>query len=177
MKLTNLEALSQTEAEKYKVYIAIAELLPGCKTMEDLERKLAEQNITVQYKLNRQTAEREGISFKIGDLCFKGSQVDRKFSYAGLKNTLALQRSEALKQQENNRQPQSELERKFPQDHAAAKRNHIDSETQEVQIGRGKQKDSLLEILMKPQSQEEAIAYPLKKNKEKNKKKSYGLGH
>ena len=177
LKMTHLEALSQTEAQKYKVYIAIVELLPGCKTMEDLEKKLAEQKITVLYKLNRQTAEKEGISFKIGDLCFKGSQVDRKFSYVGLENSLALQRSEALKQQENNRQPQSKLDRKFSENHTAVKRNHTDRTTDEVQIDRGKQKDSLLEILMKPNPQEESIAYPLKKNKEKKKTKSYGLGH
>lgn len=176
LKLTHLEALSQTEAQKYKVYRTIAELLPGCKTMEDLERKLAEQNITVQYKLNRKTAEKEGVSFKIGDLCFKGSQVDRKFSYAGLESTLALQRSEALKQQESNSPPQSELNRKFFENHTAVKRNHTDRTTDEVQIDRGKQKDSLLEILIKPQPQEQSIAYPLNKNKEKKKKKSYGLG-
>ena len=177
LKLTNLEALSQTEAQKYKVYRTIAELLPGCKTMADLERKLAEQKITVQYKLNRNTAEREGISFKIGDLCFKGSQVDRKFSYAGLKNTLALQQKETLQQQENNKHPQLELYRKSQPFHITDKRNHTDNTIQKTQVDQGKQKDSLLEILMQPQSQEEAIAYPLKKNKEKNKKKSYGLGH
>ena len=39
LKLTNLEALSQSEANKYQIYIAISENLPHCRTMEDLEKK------------------------------------------------------------------------------------------------------------------------------------------
>jgi hypothetical protein len=31
--------------------------------------------------LKRTTGEIEGISFKMGNICFKGSEVDRKFSY------------------------------------------------------------------------------------------------
>jgi hypothetical protein len=38
LKLTNMEALSQTEANKYKIYIAIAENLPGRRSMEELEK-------------------------------------------------------------------------------------------------------------------------------------------
>lgn len=176
LKMTNLEALSQTEAQRYKVYIAISELLPLCKTMENLERKLAEQKITVQYKLNRKTAEKEGISFKIGDLYFKGSQVDRKFSYAGLENTLSLNRNQLLMAQENQRQVQKELYQKVLPHHCVEKQNYSDNAIQETKFDPGKQKDSLFEILMKPNSQEESIAFSLKKNKEKRKKKSLGLG-
>ncbi len=40
LKLTNLEALSQPEAIKYQIYIAVSENLPHCLTMEDLEKRL-----------------------------------------------------------------------------------------------------------------------------------------
>ncbi|MCW3092199.1 MAG: Relaxase/Mobilization nuclease domain [Ferruginibacter sp.] len=81
--LTNMEALSQTEANKYRIYIAIAENLPRCKSMKELEEKLLTLGIETQYKYKGQSQERQGVSFKIGDTCFKGSQVDRKFSFPG----------------------------------------------------------------------------------------------
>ena len=170
LNMTNLEALSQTEAQKYKVYIAIVELLPGCKTMEELEKKLAEQKIMVQYKLNRNTAEREGISFKMGDNCFKGSQVDRKFSYAGLQNTLSAQRQEIQRQVQLS---PKESYSQHQQNHRTEQSNYSDKVLQEEHPNQGKHNNSLLEILMKPQKNEESIAYPLKKKK----KKDLGLGH
>ncbi len=99
LKLTNLESLSQLEANKYKIYIAIAENLPECRTLEELEKRLLKHGITMQFKYKGQTQERQGVSFKIGNLCFKGSQVDRKFSYTGLTKTLELQQKQILFQQ------------------------------------------------------------------------------
>src|SRR6187200_14240 len=84
LKLTNMEALSETEANKYKVYVAISENLPSCKSMEELEKKLLMLGIETQYKYKGQTREKQGVSFKMGNTCFKGSQVYRKFSFAGL---------------------------------------------------------------------------------------------
>ena len=61
---TNLEALNDLEAAKYKIYIAIAENLPHCKTMEELESHLLKLSLQIQYKYKGQTNERQGISFK-----------------------------------------------------------------------------------------------------------------
>ncbi|HEY4147312.1 MAG TPA: relaxase/mobilization nuclease domain-containing protein, partial [Chitinophagaceae bacterium] len=91
LDLTHLEALNQSEADKYTIYQAIAENLPLCRTMEELEKSLLKRGIETQYKYKGQTAEKQGISFKLGDYCFKGSQVDRKFSLAGLQKTLEQQ--------------------------------------------------------------------------------------
>ena len=179
--MTNLEALSHTESQKYKVYIAIFELLPRCKTMDDLERKLAEQKITVQYKLNRKTEEREGISFKTGDISFKGSQVDRKFSYAGLENRLSINRSQAVKQQENQRQVQQlspqELYMQYQQNRRVAHRDQANKVTHDAQPNHGKHTDNLLETLLKPLPQEENIPYQFikRKKEEEKKKRSRGL--
>lgn len=98
LKLTHLENLSDTEAGKYKVYMAISEALPLCRTMQELESRLLKQGIETQYKYKGHTNEKQGISFKIGDFCFKGSKVDRKFSFAGLQK--------ALSQQQNIKQEQ-----------------------------------------------------------------------
>jgi hypothetical protein len=103
LSLTNLEALSQSEATKYKIYIAIAENLPQCRTMEELETRLLSLGIETQYKHKGQTQEKQGISFKMGDVCFKGSQVDRKYSLSGLQKMFGQQK---LQQVEAARQTQ-----------------------------------------------------------------------
>lgn len=87
--LTNYEALRKSEANKYKVYQAIMLVLPKCRTMEDLEKKLQQQGIEMQYKYKGQTLERQGISFKIAENIYKGSKVDRQFSLGNLEKTLA----------------------------------------------------------------------------------------
>jgi hypothetical protein len=42
------------------------------------------QGISVDYKCKGKTEEIQGISFKKGEYSFKGSEVDRKFSYSKL---------------------------------------------------------------------------------------------
>lgn len=96
LKLTNLEALSESEANKYKVYIAISENLPLSHTMEELEKRLQRLGIEMRYKYKGQTSEKQGISFKIGNDCFKGSKVDRRFSLANLQKSLGLKQHQAV---------------------------------------------------------------------------------
>ncbi len=88
LELTNHEALRTSQANKYKIYKAIMEALPHCKTMQDLEKKLQLQGIGTQYKYRGQSLEKQGVSFKIGEDCFKGSKVDRQFSLSNLEKTL-----------------------------------------------------------------------------------------
>ena len=47
---THLEALSKSEAIKYKIYEAIAKNLPNCATMDELEERLLKLGIGIQYK-------------------------------------------------------------------------------------------------------------------------------
>ncbi|WP_018614911.1 relaxase/mobilization nuclease domain-containing protein [Segetibacter koreensis] len=90
LDLTNFPALRKSEANKYKVYNEIMEALPYCNTLQDLEKKLQQRGIEVQYKYKGQTQEKQGISFKIQDDIFKGSKVDRQFSLGNLEKTIAL---------------------------------------------------------------------------------------
>lgn len=101
LNLTNLEALSNSEAIKYEIYMAISENLPKCKTIEELENRLQTLGIETQYKYKGQTDEKQGVSFRKGNVCFKGSQVDRKFSLASLKKTLEFQRTQQILQLQN----------------------------------------------------------------------------
>jgi hypothetical protein len=99
LKLTHLENLSETEANRYKIYVAIAENLPHCRNMQELEKRLLKLGIETQYKYKGQTQEKQGISFKTGNFCFKGSQVDRKYSLAGLEKSFVLKQEQKLEQE------------------------------------------------------------------------------
>lgn len=94
---TNLEALSQSEANRYQVYRAILECLPLCRSMDDLAERLKEKGIETIYKYKGQTDERQGVSFRYGEDCFKGSKVDRKFSLHNLEKIMAVQQQVAQK--------------------------------------------------------------------------------
>jgi hypothetical protein len=96
LTLTHLEALSESEANKYKVFIAITENLPHCRTIEELERGLLKLGIETQYKYKGQTTEKQGVSFKIGTYCFKGSKVDRQFSLGNLQKLLGIQQKQTI---------------------------------------------------------------------------------
>jgi hypothetical protein len=92
LDLTHLEAMSQSEVNRYKIYQAILDALPHCRTLQDLALRLMAQGIHTQYKYKGQTQELQGISFRIGKDRFKGSQIDRKFSLGNLQKALAAMR-------------------------------------------------------------------------------------
>jgi hypothetical protein len=92
LDLTHLEAMSQSEVNRYKIYQAIVDSLPHCRTLKDLELRLMAQCIHTLYKYKGQTQELQGISFSIGKDRFKGSQIDRKFSLGNLQKALAAMR-------------------------------------------------------------------------------------
>jgi len=179
LKMTHLEALSQKEALKYEVYMAIAAALPGCRTMEELEKKLSLKNIEVQYKMKGQTEERQGISFRVGEYCFKGSQIDRSFSFGGLEKTISLQCKQELKQGEKNEQTRSEKAEKNSGLQLGQKiTNKPVSEeiATKESIVHHTSKETILDILVKPMHQDESIPYPYKKDKRKKEKKQQSLG-
>lgn len=100
LELTNLGALHEPDAKRYRLYQAIKEALPVCERLEDLEKKLLERGISTRYRTDRATGERQGISFRIENYCFKGSDVDRDYSLKGLEQRLVLQRTLVLKQEQ-----------------------------------------------------------------------------
>ncbi|MCC8155131.1 MAG: relaxase/mobilization nuclease domain-containing protein [Tannerellaceae bacterium] len=80
----NTEKLKGAEETKYQIYHAIKETLPKAKTWKQFEHLLDKQGISIEYKYKGHTGEVQGISFKKGKHSFKGSDVDRKFSYSKL---------------------------------------------------------------------------------------------
>lgn len=68
---------------------------------------LEKSGIETEFKLSRTTGKVQGISFRIGNVSFKVSEVDRKFSFGNLKkefekNTIlqVIEKQDALPQKE-----------------------------------------------------------------------------
>src|SRR5580692_9340119 len=76
LEQTNLSALRETDARRYRLYQMIKDNLPACRGLDDLEKRLMENGVTVRYKYDPASGELKGISFCIEKYCFKGSQVD-----------------------------------------------------------------------------------------------------
>jgi len=80
----NIQKLKGAEKSRHEIYHAIKNALPKVKDWHQFEHILKQQGITTDYKYKGQTDEVQGISFRKEEHCFKGSEVDRKFSYSKL---------------------------------------------------------------------------------------------
>jgi len=80
----NVQKLKGAEQTKYEIYHAIKNTLPKVNNWNRFEQVLNQQGISLEYKYKGQTDEIQGISFKKGDHSFKGSEIDRNFSYSKL---------------------------------------------------------------------------------------------
>lgn len=77
--------LKNPDKAKYYIFDSIKSVLPSCKNPADLRFALEKYGIEIDYKFKRTSNEIEGVSFRHGDVAFKGSQVDRQFSFGNLK--------------------------------------------------------------------------------------------
>jgi len=161
--LTNYEALHNSEANKYKIYKAIIEALPKCLSIEELEKRLHVQGIQTQYKYKGQTMEKQGVSFKIGADCFRGSQVDRKFSLANLQKSVAINQY-----QPQTLKPEVEETRQASSVNISNLQGGLSQEDSENKSSQAV--ESVLDILMKPEESMSQVPHELKKNKRKKKK-------
>lgn len=84
----NVQKLKGAEQTKYEIYHAVKDTLPKVRSWKQFESALNRQGISIEYKHKGQTDEVQGISFKKGEHSFKGSDVDRKFSYSKLDEVL-----------------------------------------------------------------------------------------
>jgi hypothetical protein len=80
----NIQHLKGAEQTKYEIYYAVNNILPKAKNWQQFESLLGKQGISINYKYKGQTDEVQGISFRKGEHCFKGSDIDRQFSYSRL---------------------------------------------------------------------------------------------
>jgi len=99
------EKLRNPDAVKYLLYDIIKAILPYCTSEKEFQGYLQSKNINVEFKHKRTTREIEGISFNYDNVSFKGSKIDRKFSYGNLKkefekNLAEVQRQERIKREQ-----------------------------------------------------------------------------
>ena len=92
------EKLHDPDKIKYYIHDAIKSVLPSCKTPADLRFSLQKFGIEIDYKWKRTAKEIEGVSFRYENIAFKGSQVDRKFSFGNLKKQFEKNIEELKKQ-------------------------------------------------------------------------------
>ncbi len=122
------EKLRNPDKAKYYIHDAIKSVLPSCKNPADLRFSLEKYGIEIDYKFKRGSNEIEGVSFRYENVAFKGSEVDRKYSFGNLKKEFQKnlleenkQIEEAYLQQQAEQKAKQEAEEKVQ----AAKRNIV----------------------------------------------------
>ena len=167
--------MRKSEATKHKMYEPILQVLPQCKTIEELENKLQLRGIETQYKYKGQTSEKQGVSFKLGDYSFKDSQVDRQLSLGNLEKTLELNQKETLTIRPGLTQNRTHYSSALAnQDREQAQQ--FKENIQDNLSSKGMEKS--LEILLKPEGNNE-LPYELlqESRQQKKKKQSRGVRH
>ena len=76
--------LKEPDKSKYEIYTAVKNEIGKSRNWQQLQERLAEKGITARFKRKGQTDEIQGISFSKGEYTFKGSEIDRSFSFSKL---------------------------------------------------------------------------------------------
>ncbi|OQP44244.1 hypothetical protein A4H97_33365 [Niastella yeongjuensis] len=184
LALTNLENMNEHEVARYKIYMAIVENLSHSNTLNELVTRLQKLGIDTQFKYKGQTKEIQGVSFKTGNFSFKGSQVDRKFSFAGLQKALGQVIKEdaenLLSGKKESIAPQ-ETKQVFRKIHSLSKRNSpntsLDNSVSKKAVEVFKQMNNLLEDLLKTESTQDHLPYEFSQKGYHRKKKKQSHRH
>lgn len=167
LKLTHLEALNQSEANRYKIYEAILKNLPHCRNISELEERLKKQKITTIYKYKGQTNEKQGVSFQIEKDCFKGSKIDRKFSLGNMEKYFAFRRQHLYQKQQKSTK----------YNHSGETYNNNSQQANHDTIEIGKEISQMVGSIVKPEldiNLPYSEEYDNEPKKKKRKKKSNG---
>ena len=76
--------LKEPDKTKYEIYTAVKNEIKKSRNWQQLQEQLTEKGISIQFKHKGQTDEIQGISFSKGEYTFKGSEIDRSFSFSKL---------------------------------------------------------------------------------------------
>ncbi len=172
LALTNIQALRGEDAKRYAIYMAIKESLPHCSTLEALERKLKQHQIETKFKFKSGTNEVQGISFKLGNNIFKGSSIDRSFSYNNLKRQLGVAEKEVLQQNSSGQRVNIKLGKSIKLSESLSLKQKANLAGKDL----ANRTIKLLEILLRPEQNNELISGELLKEQQKKKKKGQRPG-
>ncbi|NCI45018.1 relaxase/mobilization nuclease domain-containing protein [Sediminibacterium soli] len=95
LQRTKMERLNDYDATRYEIFQALNDALPKCRTFEELKARLEKEKIGMVYKYKGKTNEVQGISFVKGDYKYKGSEIDRSFSYGNIIKQLGQRREQS----------------------------------------------------------------------------------
>jgi len=84
----NRQALRGSDKLRYAIHDSLKSVIAKATTWKQVETMLAREGIGIHYKYRSGTNEVQGISFEKDGVKFKGSAIDRKFSFAGLEKQL-----------------------------------------------------------------------------------------
>ena len=76
--------LREPDKSKYEIYNAVKDEIGKSRNWQQLQTRLEEKGIGIHFKYRGQTGEVQGISFSKGGYTFKGSEIDRSFSFSKL---------------------------------------------------------------------------------------------
>lgn len=99
------ERLKEPDRTKYEIYDTIKNGLKTAHNWQQLKDYLSDRNIQTQFKYKGQSNVVQGVSFAKGDYSFKGSEIDRGFSYSKL-DALLCRNGQINKQEDLHIQPQ-----------------------------------------------------------------------
>jgi hypothetical protein len=157
------EKLRNPDAVKYLLYDIIKAILPYCTSEKEFQGYLKSKNINVEFKHKRTTGEIEGISFNYDNISFKGSRIDRKFSYGNLKkefekNLQEVQRQKVLKQEQEIEQAkirkQKEEEKKLELERQRKEQEQLRKQEEAKRITPPKQNLVILGVELTDEQQE-----------------------
>ena len=107
-----IERLREPYRTKFEIWQALKDILNNVHSWEELKYSLRNQDIDILFKYKGETQEIQGISFTKGKYSFKGSAIDRSFSYAKIdsqiKNNDSPKQKETAKQKSSSTQPKSQ---------------------------------------------------------------------
>src|SRR5574344_358453 len=82
------ERLKGPDSTKYRIYDALAKIIPQCQNWEDLTKALSKDGIRVSFIHRGSTADIQGVVFEMNGIKFNGSNIDRQCSYSKISASL-----------------------------------------------------------------------------------------
>ena len=102
------EKLHASERVKYEIYRAIKEALRNADTWKEFQNRLLKMGVEMEFKYKGNTNEVQGIRFIKDGLSFKGSGIDRSFSWSRLDAALDRNHVTSLENDVSRKQPYHE---------------------------------------------------------------------
>jgi len=94
-----LDRLRNHDRIKYEIYHAVKNTLKTARNWTEFQKELKSRQIELKFKYKGQTDVIQGVSFIKDNITFKGSEVDRSFSFANLDRQLAENGNQSIQTQ------------------------------------------------------------------------------